>query len=69
MGRVPCAFSCDRELLDKIDARAKSLGMNRSQYVVQVLRRELLSGNDNLRIVAETSAPYGNDTATATDQP
>ena len=55
---IPCAFSCTAEFLRKIDARAASLGMNRSQYILQVLRKDLFSGNQNLSIVGEQSAPY-----------
>lgn len=60
MGRVPTAFSCDEEFLNRINARAASLGMNRSQYIIQVLRRDLMEQSDGLNIVAETgSTPYG----------
>ena len=58
MSRVPCAFSCDVEFLKLIDARAASLGMNRSQYVVQVLRQDLLTGRPNLNVVAESKPTY-----------
>lgn len=59
MPRIPCAFSCSVEFLNLVDARAASLGMNRSQYVVQVLRQDLVTGKPNLNIVAEQAALYG----------
>ena len=58
MSRVPSAFSCTREFLDMVDARAKSLGMNRSQYIVQVLRQDLLEGKRNLLVVGEDRTQY-----------
>jgi len=58
MGRVPTAFSCDEEFLKLIDARATSLGMSRSHYIIQVLRRDLLDQSSNLSIVAEAPVPY-----------
>lgn len=58
MGRIPTAFSCSKELLDKIDARARSLEMNRSQYIIQVLRKDLSGSMSELSIVAEESAEY-----------
>ena len=58
MSRIPCAFSCSKEFLEKVDARAESLGMNRSQYIVQVLRRELFSDTTELSIVAEERDAY-----------
>ena len=59
MKRIPCAFSVAKELLEKIDARARALGMNRSAYIVQVVRMDLMSGSSGLNIVAEASAEYG----------
>lgn len=58
MKRVACAFSVSREFLDLIDARARSLNLSRSAYIVQVLRKELLSGASGLNIVAERAATY-----------
>jgi hypothetical protein len=34
-------FSCDEGLQSLIDLRAKSLGMTRSAYIVEMLRKEL----------------------------
>ena len=59
MKRIPCAFSVTRELLEKIDARAEALGLSRSAYIVQVVRRDLMSGSSSLKIVAEKKAEYG----------
>jgi hypothetical protein len=58
MGRVPTAFSCDEEFLKLIDARADSLGMSRSHYIIQVLRRDLLEQTGGLNIVAESGTTY-----------
>ena len=58
MKRIACAFSVSREFLDQIDARADELGLSRSAYIVQVLRKELISGASQLSIVAETSTDY-----------
>ncbi len=63
MKRVACAFSVNREFLELIDARAESLGLSRSAYIVQVLRKELLSGSDSLSIVAEGRNDYGDTKA------
>lgn len=41
-----------------VDARASSLSMNRSQYIVQVLRQDLMSGQSNLNILAEAQPEY-----------
>ena len=61
MGRVPTAFSCDEEFLKLIDARAASLGMSRSHYIIQVLRRDLLEQSNGLNIVAESGSSYGSN--------
>ena len=53
MSRIACAFSCQADFLKKIDQRARSLGMTRSQYIVQVLRQDLLTGNPNLSVISE----------------
>lgn len=58
MGRVPTAFSCDEEFLKLIDTRAASLGMSRSHYIIQVLRRDLLEQSGSLNIVAENGTAY-----------
>ena len=58
MKRVPCAFSVSRDFLDVIDARAESLGLSRSAYIVQVLRKELASGSSQFSIVAEEPPVY-----------
>lgn len=54
--RVACAFSCQAEFLQKIDKRARSLGLSRSGYITQVLRQDLLSGSPNLSVVAQPEA-------------
>ena len=59
MKRIPCAFSVTKELLEKIDARAEALGLSRSAYIVQIVRRDLASGSSSLRIVAEEKSEYG----------
>jgi metal-responsive CopG/Arc/MetJ family transcriptional regulator len=60
MARIPTAFSCDKEFLKRIDARAESLGMNRSQYIIQVLRKDLMEDSEGLNIVAESgTTSYG----------
>jgi hypothetical protein len=59
MGRVPTAFSCDEEFLKLIDARAASLGMSRSHYIIQVLRHDLLEQTGGLNVVAESGTAYG----------
>lgn len=51
--RSPCAFSVDESLLAVIDRRAKSLGMNRSNYIVQCIRRDLANQNEPLSVVAD----------------
>jgi hypothetical protein len=55
--RSPCAFSVDEKLLAVIDRRAKSLGMNRSNYIVQCIRRDLADQTAPLQIVADAPAP------------
>ena len=57
MGRIACAFSCLPEFLGKIDARARRLELSRSQYVVHVLRQDLIADGPELRIIAEPAAP------------
>ncbi len=58
MARIPCAVSCTREFLALVDRRAASLGLNRSAYIIQVLRQDLFSGKPNLNIVAESHGEY-----------
>ncbi|MBN1673918.1 MAG: hypothetical protein JXR37_22910 [Kiritimatiellae bacterium] len=65
MKRIPCAFSVSPDLLAKIDARAAALGLNRSAYIVQVVRSDLLGGDAALSIVAERRATYGTARARA----
>ena len=55
--RSPCAFSVDQTLLTVIDRRAKSLGMNRSNYIVQCIRRDLANQSAPLSVVADAPAP------------
>ena len=56
--RIPCAFSCNREFLEAVDARAKSLHMKRSEYIVHVLRQEIMGNQSTLNIAAESRAEY-----------
>jgi metal-responsive CopG/Arc/MetJ family transcriptional regulator len=58
MAYKPVTFSADRELIDRIDARAKSLGMNRSEYLAQLVRADLINPSAPLQIVAEMPTPY-----------
>ena len=60
MSRVPCAVSCTKEFLEEVDRRARSLGMTRSAYIVQVLRQDIISGKPNLSIIAQQSVVNGN---------
>ncbi|HEY8966607.1 MAG TPA: ribbon-helix-helix protein, CopG family [Candidatus Methylacidiphilales bacterium] len=54
MARIPCAFSVQEDILRQIDARAAQLGMKRSEFILQALRKELLvGGNSSMSIVAE----------------
>jgi hypothetical protein len=55
--RNPCAFSVEEDTLVLIDRRAKSLGMNRSQYILQCVRRDLANQSAPLSVVAEMPAP------------
>lgn len=59
MSRTACAFSCQKEFLALVDERAKSLGLTRSAYIVQVLRQDILSGRPNLNILAGQMAING----------
>lgn len=59
MTRIPTAFSCSPELLKLLDDRAGSLGMKRSEYIVQLIRQDLATGRPNLSIVAETATVNG----------
>ncbi|NKB23202.1 MAG: hypothetical protein GKR87_02200 [Kiritimatiellae bacterium] len=61
MTRIPCAFSCDKEFLAIIDERTNVLGMNRSQYIIQVLRNDIFDGQLTLKVVAEKKAKYRPD--------
>ena len=54
-----CGFRCTEKFLEDIDARANSLHMTRSQYILQALRQEILSGGKSMSIVAEQAAVYG----------
>ena len=51
-------FRVAPEFLQAMDARCEQLGMSRSSYILQVLRRELLRGTEDLRIVAEVKGKY-----------
>jgi nitrate reductase assembly molybdenum cofactor insertion protein NarJ len=64
MARVPCAFSCSPEFLAAVDERAKSLGLKRSAYIVQVLRKELAERGQAFTIVAEQAGVYASQTGT-----
>jgi len=57
MKRIPCAFSCSPDFLAVVDERAKALGMNRSQYIVQVLRADIHTRGP-MKVV-EDRAGYG----------
>ncbi len=56
-----CGFRCTEEFLKGLDARAQSLHMSRSQYIVQVLRQELATGRPNLNVIAEKRQSYRAD--------
>ena len=53
MSRIPCAFSCQKEFLAMVDRRAASLGMNRTAYIIQLLRQDLMTGKPNLNIMSQ----------------
>ena len=55
---VTLSFSLPPDLAQAVDKRSRELGMTRSQYIVQLLRAEVLSGKPTLSIVSEQSAPY-----------
>lgn len=38
---VPATFNCERDLLQKIDARAKFLDLNRGQYLRRLAKADL----------------------------
>ena len=44
MGRVTVGFSCQKQFAALVDKRARLLGLDRSEYVHQVLRRDILQG-------------------------
>jgi hypothetical protein len=54
MARIPCAFSVQEEFLRQIDERAAQLGMKRSEFILQALRKELQNRGPTMSIVAET---------------
>ena len=41
-GQTATSFSCEETLLKAIDERAHSLGMNRSQYLAALARKDLV---------------------------
>lgn len=43
-GQTATSFSCEETLLRRIDDRARSLNMNRSQYLAALARRDLVEG-------------------------
>lgn len=49
------SVSMSASLLKDIDARAQSLGLNRSQYLSQLARSDLMSGGD--LILRDTFSP------------
>lgn len=61
MTRIPCAFSCKKEFLDLVDKRAAALGMNRSAYIVQLLRQDIMSGKPNLNIISQQASIFNGD--------
>jgi metal-responsive CopG/Arc/MetJ family transcriptional regulator len=56
-GQTAISISIDEKLLIEIDARAKALGLNRSQYFAHVARQELSDGGDF--VIRETPPAYG----------
>jgi|GEM_PF-3963361 len=65
MARIPCAFSVQEDFLEVIDKRAKQLGMKRSDFIVQALRKELfLNTSGSMSIVAEQSGVGNSQTIT-----
>ena len=45
-GQTAISVSMSEELLARMDARAKSLGVSRSQYIAQLARADLIAGGD-----------------------
>lgn len=58
MKTVLVAFRMTPEQVEQLDARAEAFGMNRSQYILQVLRREIAAPADSLQIIAEKKTQY-----------
>jgi len=58
MARIPCSFSAQEDFLVCIDARARELGMKRSEYIVHALRMELARGGS--MVIHANQAGTGN---------
>lgn len=48
-----CGFRCSAEFNALIEQRATELGLSKSAYITQVLRREILSEGGDFRVVRE----------------
>lgn len=57
------SVSMTREMVAEIDARAKSLGLNRSQYLVLLARNDLVEGGE--MVLKEKAAGSTGKTAAA----
>jgi len=70
MPRIPCAFSVQEDFLRQIDARAAQLGMKRSEFILQALRKELLLNRGaTMSIVADGIDPAPLPPPSAADKP
>lgn len=54
------SVSMTRELLEQVDVRAESLGLNRSQYLSRLAKNDLLDGGD-LVLKEKASGSTGKD--------
>lgn len=54
-GQTATSFSCEETLLQRIDERARSLHMNRSQYIAALARRDLVEGGPLVLHETETA--------------
>jgi len=55
-GKLAISVSMTEDLLSDLDARAESLGLNRSQYLAQLARNDLAQGGT--LILRETPVSY-----------
>jgi hypothetical protein len=58
MDTSPITFRCPEELMKQVTARAKAFGINRTDYIIGVLKEDVRHQRKRMMLVAEDPPAY-----------